>query len=57
MTEPPISKGIYRANRPNCEYCGKPIEDSEGREQRAGLVYHSERSPCREAYLKAGERP
>lgn len=55
MTDPPTSEGIYRANRPNCSHCGRPIEDAEGRDQRAGLVYHRERSPCREAYLKAAK--
>jgi hypothetical protein len=55
MTDPPTTKGIYRANRPLCSACGKPIEDSEDRDQRAGKVYHSGRSPCREAYLKTGK--
>ncbi|KKN13097.1 hypothetical protein LCGC14_1009870 [marine sediment metagenome] len=57
MSAVTISKGIYRANRPDCAHCGKPIEDSQAREQRAGLVYHIDKGPCHAAYEKAGIRP
>lgn len=42
---------VYQGNKPDCAHCGKPIEDNEDRDQRAGKVYHSDQSPCREAYL------
>ncbi len=52
-----ISKGIYRANKPDCAHCGQPIEDADAREQRAGLVYHTDKLPCHAAYVRAGIRP
>ena len=47
------SELVYQGNKPDCTHCGEPIEDQEARDQRAGKVYHSDRSPCREAYLAA----
>ena len=49
-----ISKGIYRANKPDCEHCGLPIEDADARVQRAGLLYHRDRERCYAAYDRAG---
>ncbi len=56
MEQPTISKLIYRANKPDCSHCGQPIEDSEAREQRAGLVYHRDKEPCYAAYESSGAR-
>ena len=52
-----ITKGIYRANKPDCAHCGQPLEDADAREQRAGLVYHALKEPCYAAYERAGVRP
>ena len=49
-----ISKGIYRANKPDCAHCSQPIEDSDDRVQRAGKVYHTDRERCHAAYERAG---
>ena len=50
-----ISKGIYRANKPDCAHCGFPIEDSGPRGQYAGKVYHTNNQTCYDAYLRAKE--
>ena len=52
--QPTISKGIYRANKPDCDHCSLPIEDADDRVQRAGKVYHTDNEPCHAAYVRAG---
>ena len=46
---------VYQENKPDCAHCGRPLEDSDAREQRAGLVYHVLKEPCYAAYMRAGK--
>ncbi len=48
---------VYQDNKPDCSHCGRPLEDSDDRVQRAGKVYHRDKVSCFAAYDRAGSRP
>ncbi len=47
---------VYQDNKPDCSHCGRPLEDSDARVQRAGKVYHRNKVSCFAAYDRAGSR-